>query len=92
MFCLLHIVENMFADNYKKNHKEHAAGEYPIVRGRGLGSKRTPGILIRVNDFIQRYVRSCIPLNEGNRSLVMAQIKILMIYGGTFRLYQLLKE
>ena len=49
MFCLSHIVENMFADNYKKNHKEHAAGEYPIVRGRGLGSKRTPGILIRVN-------------------------------------------
>ena len=28
--CLLHIVENMFADNYKKDHKEHAAGEYPI--------------------------------------------------------------
>ena len=44
----MHIVENMFADNYKKNHKEHAAGEYPIVRGRGLGAKRTPGILIRV--------------------------------------------
>ena len=55
MFCLLHIVENMFADNYKKNHKEHAAGEYPIVRGRGLGSKRTPGILIRVKGVL-RYV------------------------------------
>ena len=38
----------MFGDNYKKNHKEYAAEECPIARGRGLGSKRTPDILIRV--------------------------------------------
>ena len=48
MFFHLHIVENMFGDNYKKNHKEYAAEECPIARGRGLGSKRTPDILIRV--------------------------------------------
>ena len=56
MFFHLHIVENMFGDNYKKNHKEYAAEECPIARGRGLGSKRTPDILIRVKAiFIPTY-------------------------------------